>query len=297
MSLFNFWWKKDEQEDIKQEDLNNTEVIVEDQNEIAFIWNNFFNNLLKKNNKKLFNQHIIKQNHKLAKKNNSLQEENVKYLLDKNNLSTELNNLNDYINEIDEVYFEILDIKKSQIQQDLILPSLLGNLNSSVGKFGKYENLVIEGCGLNGISSLGVLEYILEINDNFVNNLKGLCGTGIGSIICLLISLDYSIMDIKNILCSLDFEKFIHMEESLVKKSYNLYENFGYTDSKYLDNLIKDLIFKKTNNFDYTFNDLYQNYHKKLVLVGTNINKMKIEYFSHNLTPYMKILVMQIVNM
>ena len=47
---------------------------------------------------------------------------------------------------------------------------------------------------------------------------------------------DLTITDIKNILCSLDFEKFILVEESLVKKSYNLYENFGYTDSKYLDN-------------------------------------------------------------
>ncbi len=281
MSLFNFWWKKETEQ----------EKNVEEQNEIVFIWKDFINNLLKKNNKKLFYQQIIQQNHKLSQKNNVLLEENIKHLLDKNNMSTELNNLNNYINEIDEVYFEILNIKKSQVQQDLILPSgLLGNLNSkSLDKFGKYENLVIEGCGLNGISSLGVLEYILEINENFVSNLKGLCGTGIGSLISLLISLDYNITDIKNILCSLDFEKFILVEESLVKKSYNLYENFGYTDSKYLDNLIKNLIFQKTNNFDYTFNDLYQNYHKKLVLAGTNINQMNIEYFSYNTTPNMKI--------
>ena len=64
---------------------------------------------------------------------------------------------------------------------------------------------------------------------------------------------------------------------------------FGYCNGIYIYNWINDIIYNKTKNNNYTFNDLWKNKKVDLIITGSNITTSCVNYYSHREYGNMKI--------
>lgn len=155
-------------------------------------------------------------------------------------------------------YSDILDIKKSK----------------------EYENLVFSGGGIKGISLCGVLKFLQNIiwKDNKLN-IKPIAGTSAGSIVAAILAIGYNYDEIETIIMNTDYDKICDDKIGYIRDALNFIEDWGIAPGEYLYELMGELVKGKTNNADYTINDLYKDQNLLLVITGTNINKQRTEYF------------------
>ena len=143
-----------------------------------------------------------------------------------------------------------------------------------------YSNIVLSGGGVKGLIHIGVLQ-ILEEN-NILKNLNKFCGSSIGSLLCLLLNLELNVRDIETLFLCVDSTKFIDFNpENII----NLMDNLGCESSDSIENIIKIILEKKTNNPLITFKELYELTGKELTVVGTSIEEYKAYYFNWKNTP------------
>ena len=64
------------------------------------------------------------------------------------------------------------------------------------------NKLVISAGGINGYIFIGILKYLNE--KGYLNNITKYIGCSVGSILCFLLSINYSIEEIEKIFLSLD---------------------------------------------------------------------------------------------
>ena len=144
-----------------------------------------------------------------------------------------------------------------------------------------FDYITIAGGGIKGIGFVGALTALDKAG--IINKLKGYSGSSIGSVLCLLLNLGYSINEMKDIAFGLDFEQFKDPKVSL------LLNDFGFDNGSKINKLLYAII-KQKQNPDITFKQLYELTDKLLVVTGSNINKGIAEYFSHITTPDMQII-------
>ena len=70
-----------------------------------------------------------------------------------------------------------------------------------------FKNLVFEGGGVLGVAYLGVIEVLAD--KNILEKITRVGGTSAGSIVALLIGLNYSVDEIKKELRELDLRNFM----------------------------------------------------------------------------------------
>ena len=143
----------------------------------------------------------------------------------------------------------------------------------------QYEYLVFSGGGIKGISYCGALD-ILE-QQGILSNIKGYAGTSAGSIVASLLAIGYTSAEIKELLNEIDFNKMVGDIWDLPFEAVNLLEKFGTSSGKYFYDFLGDKIKAKTGNPDYTFEDLYKDTKKQLVIVGTDMTHRISLYFYH----------------
>jgi len=143
-----------------------------------------------------------------------------------------------------------------------------------------YSNIVLSGGGVKGLIHIGVLQ-ILEEN-NILKKLNKFCGSSIGSLLCLLLNLELNVRDIETLFLCVDSTKFIDFNpENII----NLMDNLGCESSDSIENIIKIILEKKTNNPLITFKELHELTGKELTVVGTSIEEYKAYYFNWKNTP------------
>jgi hypothetical protein len=146
------------------------------------------------------------------------------------------------------------------------------------------EVLIISGGAFKGFSYLGALKA-LEDNKVDIYNIKTICGSSIGSIISLGITLG---IPIKNIYDKIDIVR-KNMEKILNKNKKILpllSSTFSITDGSEIYDILKSSL--NENNIDYktfTFKDLYKLTGKDLIICVSNISIGKEVYFSKSHTP------------
>jgi NTE family protein len=150
---------------------------------------------------------------------------------------------------------------------------------------GKRKNiLVISGGGLRGFSALGALTRLLELE--IIVKPEIYCGTSVGSIICLLMIIGFTPSDIYDILYELDFSTL------MISNIDNIFDDvhFGLNKLDPVMYIIGSLMKSKKLRITTTFIDLFKKFNVKLIVTGTCVNDTTLHYFSHELTPDMKIL-------
>jgi len=141
--------------------------------------------------------------------------------------------------------------------------------------------LVLSGGHIKGLYMLGSLHY-LHIN-KYLTDLSDFCGTSVGSIICYLLILGYTPI---NILVYLSTNKIAHETMSLL----NLFKNFGLYKFEIIDEHLKKLTYNKLT-FIPTLQQLYDQTKKNFTLITYNQTTQKTIYISHLSHPNLSILM------
>lgn len=157
-----------------------------------------------------------------------------------------------------------------------------------------FKILVMSGGGVKGIAQLGCLHYFHEKGTLNLKEIHSFYATSIGSVICLLMICDYTPMDILKEIYDMDILKEAYSIDPSNFGFYHLTKGHGVMSLDKFFKRIKGYVkskFKDENGKGYipTFERLYQITGKYFVVTGTNISKSKVEYFSLNTYPDMKV--------
>ncbi|TAL39055.1 MAG: patatin [Spirochaetes bacterium] len=150
-----------------------------------------------------------------------------------------------------------------------------------------FKNLVFEGGGVKGIAYLGALEVLTE--KNILPNIERVGGTSAGAINAVLLGLSFTLAEVREIMWSLDFNKFMDDSWGVVRDTARLIEKFGWYKGDFFRDWIGKLIKKKTGNANSTFADIEAaratKGFKSLYFMGTNLSTGFSEVFSAERTP------------
>lgn len=145
----------------------------------------------------------------------------------------------------------------------------------------EIENLVISGGGIHGMSYIGALKYLEE--QEMLIKIKKYCGTSIGSIICFLLNIKFTMDEVVEIVVNNTlFDKKDMKIQQLITK-------YGLDDGNRLMKVIKVAMNKKKINEDITFIELSEQTQQTLTVVGCNLTKKTIEYFDKETSPNVKV--------
>lgn len=145
-----------------------------------------------------------------------------------------------------------------------------------------FKNIVLSGCGIRGFTYLGVFKALEELN--LTQNIEKVYGTSAGAIMGSLFVIGYKSEELFDFLKKTEFKKLKN------PKLTNIIDKHGLDDGKNFLGILIELYKKKGFNKNLTFEELYKKTGKDLIITGTNLNKVSIEYFSRENTPNMKIL-------
>lgn len=183
--------------------------------------------------------------------------------------------------------FEFNDIYQSYPKQ---YTPLLTNKKSSKKKSLKHltlkqleknppRNLVFEGGGVKGLAYCGVLKQMEE--RGLLKYVRGYAGTSAGAIVAALCAVGYNVDELTNIIKETDFSDFLDKDlTGFFGEMYHLIKEFGEHSGNYFHHYISNFIKKKTGDPRYTFKNLLKDKGVNLVVVATDINKMKSIYFN-----------------
>lgn len=137
------------------------------------------------------------------------------------------------------------------------------------------KNLVLSGGGIKGFCFIGVLDLLYS--EKILNNVHTFIGTSIGSLISMLLCLNYEINEIKYFISNFDFKK---LEPTLSSNS-----SMGLDNGIKLNILIKHLIKYKIDNENITLLELYQLFNNELIVSVTCLTDQNICYFNYKNEP------------
>lgn len=144
-----------------------------------------------------------------------------------------------------------------------------------------FNEIIISSGGIKGFALFGALSKFLE--DYPLKRIKYYTGCSAGSIICFLLNINYSILEIKEILLNIQFDKFQNI------KITNFLEKYGFDEGNKFENFFKALILNKNLNQNITFKELYDLTNINLTITVVNITKGIPEYHNYINTPHLSI--------
>lgn len=145
----------------------------------------------------------------------------------------------------------------------------------------KFDTLVLSGGAYKGVAQLGVLHCLKGLKG--LENIQTFCGTSIGSMICLLLILNYTPYEIYTYRNDVIFKK------PSLKDIFNFTQTYGFLDISTITTVLTELVKKKLDNIP-TLKELFDKTGKHFVAVVSNIShldEVKTEYLSHLTYPDM----------
>jgi predicted acylesterase/phospholipase RssA len=145
------------------------------------------------------------------------------------------------------------------------------------------KNLVFSGAEVRGISYIGVIKAIEELD--IAKSIETILGVSSGAIFALTMALGLTSRQLEQIILSISIEHIIKFDTTAI---FNITNTYGIDDGNKLTRIFKILFKKILNNENATFQDLHNhNPDIKLIVLGTNLSKNTSEFFSIEHTPDM----------
>lgn len=143
------------------------------------------------------------------------------------------------------------------------------------------KNLVISGGGLKTIPVLGSLRYLEE--KKVLNHISSYFTTSAGSIYALMLILNYSIIEIENVILNFNPKKILILNSDVD----NFLLNFNFYDQNKFERFIKLLISYKLGKecSNITLKQMYIKTGKLLSCATVSLKYKKIKYFSYKNQP------------
>lgn len=148
-----------------------------------------------------------------------------------------------------------------------------------------YKNLCLSGGHVKAISLLGCIKRLDELG--YLSSINQFIGSSAGSIVCLMICLSMKHDEMQKHVEDLLNGQIMNIE---VDSIFNITNTYGLDDGSGFVRAMRTIMETKEVNPDCTFIELAKATGKNLVVCGSNITKKKIEFFSVDTYPNMKVL-------
>jgi len=155
----------------------------------------------------------------------------------------------------------------------------INNINN-LSKLVLIKILVLSGGGMLGLSTIGSLKYLDELN--LLKNINEYYGCSIGAIISLMLCLNYTVSEIINFSINFDFS-------IIIENINNLIKNYTMGNSKKYIEIIKSFMINKGYDSEITLEELFKITNKKINFVVFNIKTRKEELFNYINNPNLKV--------
>ena len=150
-----------------------------------------------------------------------------------------------------------------------------------------FKNLVFEGGGVKGIAYVGAME-VLDTK-GILKEIQRVGGTSAGAINAVLLGLNYSVAETREILGRLNFRKFLDDSWGIIRDTNRLITEFGWYKGDYFREWIGGIIKAKTGNSESTFLEVNglktERQFRDMYFMGTNLSTGFGEIFSFDHTP------------
>ena len=175
--------------------------------------------------------------------------------------------------------YKLIEEKLDSEINKIILPNLDSKLDVSNNI---YDTLVLSGGGAKGIALIGALEYLNELK--ILQNIKTIAGTSIGGLIGTLINIGYTPDELYQFILLFDLDKIKSINVN------NIFSTMGIDDGHRLEFILGKMFDAKNIDKNITFKELYEKTKVKIILTGSCLNTKKIEYFSYETYPDLKVI-------
>jgi predicted acylesterase/phospholipase RssA len=148
----------------------------------------------------------------------------------------------------------------------------LSNETVLIEKKEEFDTLVLSGCSVKAFVTLGALQYCEE--NGFLKTINKFVGTSSGSMLCYLLAIGYTPLEILKNVCTNDaLENMKNFD--LVK----MMEGLGATDYNHINQVLEKMTIEKIGYFT-TLGKLLKETGNSLTCVTYNNTKSKAEYLS-----------------
>uniref|UniRef100_A0A6C0H8Y7 PNPLA domain-containing protein n=1 Tax=viral metagenome TaxID=1070528 RepID=A0A6C0H8Y7_9ZZZZ len=148
------------------------------------------------------------------------------------------------------------------------------------------DTLCLSGGGIKGLAFISAIDHLSNIKYIDLNIIKNYVGTSIGAIICFLLSIKYTPVELKHFIINFNFN-YVNQKINIS----NILLHYGFIDGHKYIFILKKFLENKYNILDITFNDHYLLTNNKLTIIGTNFTKGTEKIFDYINTPNMSILL------
>ena len=138
-----------------------------------------------------------------------------------------------------------------------------------------FSSIVLSGGVFKAASIIGVIKYLEE--QQLIKNLKTFVGTSAGAVICFLLSLGYSSIEIRNLLLDIISDKTLNQLN--IDDICNVFQTYGVDSGYKLEIIFRKALHIKTFRQDITFMDFAKLTGKDLVICVSNLTKEQSEFW------------------
>lgn len=148
----------------------------------------------------------------------------------------------------------------------------------------KIDTLFLSGGGINCLSFLGCLNYLMQKNiiQHDLSNIKTIVGVSGGILHIIPLLLGYSINVTIKIFTNYDYNNLINYNDFNIN---NLFSNYGIYSNDFIIRLLKPLFKIKNINENITLKEFYKLTKIKLIIKTINISKKEIIYLNYKNFP------------
>lgn len=148
----------------------------------------------------------------------------------------------------------------------------------------KIDTLFLSGGGINCLSFLGCLNYLMQKNiiQHDLSNIKTIVGVSGGILHIIPLLLGYSINVTIKIFTNYDYNNLIDYNDFNIN---NLFSNYGIYSNDFIIRLLKPLFKMKNISENITLKDFYKLTKIKLIIKTINISKKEIIYLNYKKFP------------
>lgn len=143
-----------------------------------------------------------------------------------------------------------------------------------------YRNIAVKGGGIKGVAYVGSLE-VLEQN-GALNDLERCGGTSAGALLACMLSLNYSASEVRDLMLTLDFNKFKNGRNPL-----RIFTRYGLYTGNYILDYVHGIMKQSKYKFraGATFADMRKAGCRDLYVFACNVNSQQAVEFSADATP------------
>ena len=150
-----------------------------------------------------------------------------------------------------------------------------------------FKHLLFGPAGPYGLSYYGFIKYCINNDILKMENIETLHGISIGSILSVVLCLNYDWDDLDAYFVERPWHKSINSD---IYTLFNSIQTCGIYDRKFFNTLLGPLLKGKNIDLKITMNEFYQLYGKKIYLYATEAVSLNSVYFSHETTPDVELL-------